>query len=418
MIQREVLDDGLTLLFEPVSGVRSASIGIWLRMGSRHEPPKLSGICHFIEHLVFKGTQNRSARDISLLSDRIGGHLDAFTAKEMTCFYARALDEHLPIAVDLLSDIVRNPLFDEVELEKERGVILEEIRMVSDSPEDRVHDLFSESFWPKHPLGRPIQGTSETISAMSRKTVLNFFRRAYVPSNVIVAVAGRVTKRHREMIRAAFTGVPDGPQVKRGGAPRFRPGLVTESRKQMEQVHLLFGVPALPRGHEDRFSQHMLNMILGGGISSRLFQKIREDRGLVYAVASSLHSYFGGGVLAIYAGTSPAKAREVVKVAVGELQNLAHEGPSEEEWEVARDHVKGSILLGLESTSSRMSRLAREEMTLGRQMSTDEIVRRVEEATPDKVQKLAKKLFAGKSLGLAAVGRTAGMKIKEEDLRI
>ncbi len=306
MLLRETLPDGLTLLFEEVPGVRSASIGVWLRMGSRHEPARLTGICHFLEHLVFKGTTQRSAKEISLLSDRIGGNLDAFTSKEMTCFYARCLDEHLPIALDLLSDIVRNPLFDPEELERERGVILEEIRMVTDSPEDRVYDLYCESFWPRHPLGRPIQGTEASIGAMSRRTVSNFFRKAYVPANMVVSVAGRIGKRNRQKILEAFEGLPNGGGVKQGSSPRFRPGLVTEHRKQMEQVHLLFGLPSLPSGHEDRFAQHMLNTILGGSISSRLFTKIREERGLVYSVSSTLYTHVGAGMLAVYAGEVPA----------------------------------------------------------------------------------------------------------------
>ncbi|MDH3283695.1 MAG: insulinase family protein, partial [Acidobacteriota bacterium] len=226
MVQREKLDNGLTVLFEDVPAVRSASIGIWLRIGSRHESPDLSGICHFIEHLVFKGTAGRSARDISLLTDRIGGNLDAFTTKELTCFLARVLDEHLPIAVDLLGDIVLHPKFDGDELERERRVILEEIRMVLDSPEDRVYDLFCERFWPGHPLGRPIQGTEETVGGMSRDTVTGWFKQAYVPENLIVSVAGHLDVGHRSLVRETFSKLPSGEPAALGGAPGFVPGVV------------------------------------------------------------------------------------------------------------------------------------------------------------------------------------------------
>jgi predicted Zn-dependent peptidase len=418
MPTRERLDNGLTLLFEDVPGVRSASIGVWLRMGSRHESPRLSGICHFIEHLVFKGTAHRTAREISLIGDRIGGHLDAFTTKEMTCFYARTLDEHLPIAVDLLADIVRNPLFDGEEMERERGVILEEIRMVSDSPEDRIYDLFAETIWPRHPLGRPIQGTEETIGAMTRRTVLGFFKRAYVPANIIVSVAGHIGQRGRRLVRKAFADLEPGEPARTGRPPRWNAELVKEHRRQMEQVHLLLGVPGLPAEDDERFTLHMLNTILGGSMSSRLFQKIREERGLVYAVASSAHGHRGAGLLSVYAGTSPARAAEVVGVTLGEMRDLAEHGPTQEEWEVARDHLKGSLLLALESTSSRMSRMAREEMVLGRQMSPQEIVESLEAATPDRVRALAGRLFDRQRVALAAVGKTTGVRVRERDLEL
>lgn len=416
MIDRETLPGGLTLLFEDVPAVRSVTIGVWLRMGSRHEPARLGGISHFLEHLVFKGTETRNAKDIALLADRMGGNLDAFTSKEMTCFYVRCLDEHLMLAVDLLADIVRNPRFDAVELERERGVILEEIRMVTDAPEDRIYDLFAERVWPKHPLGRPIQGTIESVSKMSRDTILRYFRDAYVPENMLVAVAGRITADDRQRVREAFSSLRSGEAVKPVSAPKFRFDVVTESRKQMEQVHLLFGVPGLPSGHEDRFAMHVLNTVLGGSLSSRLFHKIREERGLVYAVSSSTHGHQGVGLLTVYAGTSPSKAREVVALALAEMRDLAEHGPTREEWEVARDHLKGSYLLGLESTSARMSRIAREEMVLGRQMTADEIAEELDAATPERVRDLAARLFTKRKVSLAAVGRIAKLGIREKDL--
>ncbi len=416
MVVKEVLPDGLTLLFERVPGVRSVSVGVWLRMGSRHEPARLSGICHFIEHLVFKGTETRSARDISLLTDRIGGNLDAFTSREMTCFYARALDEHLPIAVDLLADIVRHPRFEADELERERNVILEEIRMVQDSPEDRVFDLFTESFWPGHPLGRPIQGTIETVSGMSRETVRRWFRKAYVPPNIVVSAAGHLAAAARRRIREAFANLPGGKPARTGRPPRWRPGIVRERRKELEQVHLLLGVPALPAGHDERYVLHVLNTILGGSISSRLFHRIREERGLAYAVSSQVHTYTGAGLLSVYVGTAPRNAGEVVRLALAELSDLANRAPSDEEVDVARDHLKGNLLLALESTSSRMTRAAREEMIYGRSIGLDELTRKIDAVTPERVRDLAGRLFTGVRAGLAAVGETSRLRIRPEQL--
>jgi predicted Zn-dependent peptidase len=418
MVERETLDNGLTLLFQRVPGVRSASIGVWLRMGSRHESARLSGICHFIEHLVFKGTRNRTAREISLLTDRIGGNLDAFTTKEMTCFYARVLDEHVPIAVDLLADIVLNPLFDAEELERERNVILEEIRMVYDSPEDRVYDLFCESFWPRHPLGRPIQGTEDSVAAMSRATVLRWFRRAYVPENLVVSVAGRITARHRELIRSTFGRLPGGPAVGSARPPRFEAGLAVERRPQLEQAHLLLGVPAPEAGADERYVLHVLNTILGGSISSRLFQTVRERNGLAYSIGSQVHAHSGAGLLMVYAGTSPGNVRRVLQLSMEELRRLAEEEPAPEDLEVARDHLKGNVLLALESTTSRMSRAAREEMILGKHVSQEEIIGMLDAVDGVAVRELAERLFSGRAMALAAVGKLNNVRLRERELTL
>ncbi len=416
MIERIVLPDGLTLLFEDVPGVRSVAIGVWLRIGSCHEPERLSGICHFIEHLVFKGTKTRTARDINLLTDRIGGNVDAFTSKEETCFYARVLDEHVPLAVDLLADIVRAPRFDAEELERERKVILEEIRMVLDSPEERIYDLFCEAFWPGHPLGRPIQGTAETVAAMSRRTVQTWFRKAYVPENILVSAAGHLQPATRAQIRDAFAALPPGRRPSNGRVPRWQPGVRVEPRREMEQLHLLAGLPALPAGHPDRFALHLLNTILGGSISSRLFRRIREERGLAYSVSSQVHTHRDAGLLTVYAGTSPENAREVLQLALGELRDLAAHAPSAEELEVARDHLKGNLLLALESTSSRMSRAAREEIVLGRSVDNEEIVAELDRVDPATVRALAERIVAAAKPALAAVGRATRLKLREEDL--
>ncbi len=418
MLEREVAPNGLTFLFEAVPGVRSASVGVWLRLGSRHEPAGLSGICHFIEHLVFKGTATRSARDISLLTDRIGGNLDAFTTKEMTCFYARALDEHLPLAVDLLADIVRRPAFDPQEMERERRVILEEIRMVRDAPEERVYDLFCEAFWPRHPLGRPIQGAPATIRRMSRRTVLDWFRRAYVPSNLVIAAAGRLPGARREMIRRAFRDLPPGKLGMKEAPPRWTPAIRLERRREAEQVHVLLGVPTFGGKDPRRFALHMLNTLLGGSLSSRLFQRIREERGLAYSVASQVHSHTAAGLLTVYAATSPQNAAEVVHLAMGELRALSEKAPAAEEVDVARDHLKGSLLLALESTSSRMSRAAREEMTLGRHMTTQDVNDQLDAVGPRQIRRLAETLLTGATAALAAVGRTEKLRLAPRDLEL
>lgn len=418
MLERHVAANGLTFLFETVPGVRSASVGVWLRMGSRHEPAQLSGICHFIEHLVFKGTASRSAREISLLTDRIGGNLDAFTTKEMTCFYARALDEHLPLAVDLLADIVRRPAFEPEELERERRVILEEIRMVRDAPEERVYDLFCEAFWPAHPLGRPIQGTQGTVRKMSRRTVLDWFHKAYVPPNLVIAAAGRLSPRRQDLVRSAFRGLPLGAAAMEGGPPRWAPGVRLERRKEVEQVHMLLGVPTFGARDRRRFALHMLNTLLGGSLSSRLFQRIREERGLAYSVASQVHSHLAAGLLTVYAATSPENAAEVLRLSLAELRDLAAKAPAREEVDVARDHLKGSLLLALESTSSRMSRAAREEMTLGRHLTTQDVNRELDAVGPRQIRRLAESLLTGATAALAAVGRTEKLRVAARDLEL
>jgi predicted Zn-dependent peptidase len=417
-IEKTTLDDGLTLLMERVPDVRSASLGVWLRMGSRDEPAPLSGICHFLEHLVFKGTERRTAREISLISDRIGGHLDAFTSKDTTCFFAKVLDEHVPTAVDLLSDIVRHPRFDPEDLERERGVILEEIRMVLDAPEERIYDLFCEAIWPDHPLGRPIQGTEQTIGSMQRDTVEGFFREAYVPPNLIVAMAGRITDDHVAAVREAFSDIRPGVAAEPIEPPSFRTGLWREEKQELEQVHLLAGLPGLPAGDDQRFELQMLNTILGGSLSSRLFQKVREERGLAYAVSSHVQGHQGAGLLTVHAATAPERAREVLDLALAELRAMAAEPPTDDEVEVARDHLKGSLLLALESTSARMSRAAREHMVLGRNLSLDEIVERLEAVTRESIRALCERLVIGESLALAMVGKASEVRIDEEDLKL
>lgn len=411
-IRKERLPNGITVLTERLPHVRSVSLGVWLRRGSRHEPVDLNGVTHFIEHLVFKGTTTRTAREIALAVDSIGGQIDAFTSKEYTCFYAKVLDTHLADAVELLGDIVRSPRFDPEEMERERQVIVEEIRMVEDAPEDLVYDLFASRVYPGHPLGRPIQGTERTISGMSRRRVLGYFRQAYRPSNLLVVAAGNL--EHRRLVRLlarALGSIPRAAARSTGGAPvRVRPVVARRKKRDLEQLHLLLGVTAFPEGWRGRYPLFVLNAILGGSMSSRLFQKVREERGLAYSVYSALNAFADTGALLVYAATSPDRGDEVVGLVRDEMRALSREGPTAHEIDVAREHLKGSLMLSLESTSARMSNLARQEIYFKRQFSLGEMLREIDAVTPARVRSVARRVFNGERLALAAVGRVAALR--------
>jgi len=421
MIRKTRLDNGLTLLSESMPQVRSVTIGVWLRQGSRHESRKVNGISHFIEHLVFKGTESRTARDIALAMDSVGGQMDAFTSKEYTCFYAKVLDEHLEEAIDLLADIVQRPLFDPEELERERQVVLEEIRMVEDTPDDLIYDLFAEACYPRQTLGRPIQGTRESVAGLSRRQLLRFFRNAYQPQNMLIAAAGNLNHaRLARMIRQAFGGLQRAAGSN-GRVVRPRPATgvqVRHPKKGLEQLHLLMGLPAFPERFERRFPLYLLNTILGGAISSRLFQRIREERGLAYSVYSALNSFVDTGFLVVYAATAPGSAGEVIRLVVEELRELRDRGPTDEEVQTAREHLKGSLMLSLESTSSRMTSLARQEIYFARRQGLVETLRSVDRVTAKQVHDLAGELVADRRLGLAAVGRIGRLRLGSGALQL
>jgi predicted Zn-dependent peptidase len=413
MVRKERLENGLTLITERMPHVRSVAVGVWLCRGSRHEPADLNGASHFIEHLVFKGTSTRSAREIALTMDSVGGQMDAFTSKEYTCFYAKVLDEHVPVALDLLTDIVRNPRFDPAELERERKVVMEEIRMVEDTPEELVYDLFSSHFYPRHPLGRPIQGTETTLSSLTRTRLLRFFRGAYRPRNMLIAAAGNL--RHDRFLRAirrAFGSMRPGSGTAHPVTPpRPHPGIVTRSKRELEQLHLVLGVPGFPERYGDRYSLFVLNALFGGTMSSRLFQKIREERGLAYSVYSAVNAFADSGLLMVYAATSPSKGREVLRLILDEVSDLTERKPDRAETSVAKEHLKGSLMLSLESTVSRMSNLARQEIYFGRQFSPAEMIRGVEKVSPESIHRVARRLFERRRLAVAAVGRTSGLRL-------
>ena len=420
-IRRRKLNNGLTVLTERMPDVRSVCIGIWLKKGSRDEAKRLNGISHFIEHLVFKGTESRNARELALAMDSIGAQFDAFTSKEYTCFYARVLDQHLATTIDLLSDIVQRPLFDPTELERERKVVLEEIQMVDDSPEDVLYDLFSESFYPRHALGRPIQGTADTVGGFSRRQLLNFFRDSYRPENMLVVAAGNLD--HKDVsarIGRAFSGLAPSEAAGNGrsSTPRTKGGLVTRSKKELAQLHLLLGLPVFPSNERDRYALHVLNTLLGGTMSSRLFHKIREEHGLAYSVYSAVNGFIDTGFLAVYAGTTPSKGKDVIRLVMQELVDLRDNGPNVQELDVAKEHLKGSLMLALESTSNRMSNLARQEIYQKRKRSLAATLASVDAVTPERVHRMARELTDDADVALAAVGRVGQLKLPKGALRL
>jgi predicted Zn-dependent peptidase len=352
--------------------------------------------------------------------DSVGGQMDAFTTKEYTCFYAKVLDEHLPETVDLLSDIVLHPKFDPDEVERERKVVLEEIRMVEDTPDELVYDLFAEHFYGGNPLGRPIQGTAKTLAGLSRGRVLRFFKDVYCPDNIVVAAAGNLRHdRLARLVRKAFGGMtPGNGDSRRMRRPRPRPGVVRKSKRDLEQAHVLMGLPAYPEDFRDRYTLFVLNTLLGGTMSSRLFQKIREQHGLAYSVYSAVNGFIDAGFLMIYLATRPDQARGAVGLIQNELRDLREVGPSKAELEVAKEHLKGSLMLSLESTSSRMSNLARQNMYFRRQFTLKEILRGIERVTVGKVHALSGSLFHDCPVALAAVGPLKQFRMSKKGLQL
>ena len=404
MVVREVLDTGLRLITETMPHVRSVTIGVWLMRGSRHEPDEHGGIAHFVEHMLFKGTDTRTAEDIAQAIDSIGGQLDAFTAKEYASYYIKVLDEHLPLAGDLLADIVMRPAFVADEVAREKKVILEEIKMVEDTPDDLVHELFTQHFWDRHPLGRPILGSKETVEAFTAGTLRDYFRHAYAAPNMIVSAAGNLDHAHvRDLVAKAFAALPvDGARVEQD-APTVRPTVVTRT-KELEQSHICLGTNSYPQNHDDRYVSYILNSLLGGSMSSRLFQNIREKRGLAYSVFSGLSAYRDAGNMTIYAGCAADAVEEVVDLCVEELRGLKRAPVPDAELSRAKDHLKGSLMLSLENTASRMSHLARQEIYFDRHFGLDETLAGVQRVSADDIRRVACDLFANGSLAATVLG--------------
>jgi len=420
-VSRTVLPSGLRIVVDEMPAVRSVSVGLWLAAGSRHEPPGRAGISHFLEHLFFKGTQTRSAREIAETIDAVGGHLNAYTSREYTCYYAKVLDEHLPVALDLLSDLVLRPRLAADDIEKERGVILEEIKLYEDTPEDLVHDVLSEGCWPGHSLGRPIQGSVQTVASMSRDDLLAHYRAHYVAPAAVVAVAGNVdARRVTGQVAEAFSPLPAGaPPAADGTSPRFSPGTWVR-RKPIEQVHLCLGAPGAPlTNQEESYAAQLLVTILGGGSSSRLFQEIRDERGLAYSVYAYANGYRDAGLVAVYAGTSPGQLHSVLQLMLAELEAVRRDGVRPDELRRARNQLKGNLMLGLESTSSRAAWLGRSELLLGRILTLDEMLGRIDAVTDDDLAAFAGRLVPVR-LGVAAVGPLddSGLAREIEDLQL
>jgi predicted Zn-dependent peptidase len=416
MISREVLENGLTLITETMPALRSVAIGVWVRKGSRHEPLERCGISHFIEHMVFKGTKTRSAERIAAEVDSIGGYMDAFTAKEYASFHLKVLAEHLPLAVEILGDVVQNPLFDPEEMTKEKKVITEEINMVEDTPDDLVMELFCEAFWPDHPLGRPILGTKRSVAGFRREHLADYFARVYQPSNLLIAAAGQLDhRRTRELVERHFSGLVRRPLPKAGRAPRPAVAKVTRSKRELEQVHLCLGTAAPPQTHPDRYVSYVLNTVLGGSMSSRLFQNVREKRGLVYSISSGVTSYSDAGLLSIYAGTSRDSLPQVIALTLDELRRLCSDRIPDAELRRAKDHIKGGLVLSLESTGARMSNLARQEIYFGRQLPLHEILDGIEQVTADAARRLARRLFRG-TVSASVLGNLNGWRPGRTDL--
>ena len=416
-IDMTTLPNGVRIITERMPHVRSVSVGVWIGTGSRREVPELNGITHFIEHMLFKGTTTRSAMEIARSVDSIGGNLDAFTAKELVCYNTKVLDQHLGLAIDVLADLVLHPLFREEDIAKEKGVILEEIKMEADSPDYLVHEIFSSNFWQGHPLGKPILGTRDTVKRLSREMIDAYFRQVYSPSNMIVTAAGHLAHEGMvNLVRQYFEPLPPSGPIPSDVAPGTHARLALRNKKALEQVHLCLGVPAFPLPHEERFSCYVLNTLLGGGMSSRLFQNIRERQGLAYAVFSELSAYRDTGCLSIYAGTSPETARQVVQLIMKEFQQLKQERVPEDELRRAKDHLKGSLMLSLESTSSRMSNLARQEMYFQRFFSLDEVVESIEAVTTDDLQRISQIFFDPKLIALTVLGNLENVRISRDDL--
>ncbi len=402
--RKSVLPNGIRVLTERMPHVRSVAVGIWLGTGSRREPDNRGGISHLIEHLVFKGTANRSAETIARTMDSVGGQMDAFTTKEHTCFYVQVLDEHLPLAVDLLTDILLHPLFDSEELEREKSVVLQEIKMVEDTPDDIIHDIFAEQVWVGHPLGRPILGTRDRVNGFSRQAVLDHFAEEYVPPTIIVAVAGNVEhERVVDLFARAFEGFQRTPMDRTDAPPRLSPGVQIVG-KTLEQVHVVMGFPGLSHAAPERYALFVLNDIIGGSMSSRLFQEVRERQGLVYSIHSGAQSYLDTGLLYLYAATDASNFSKMLKSILKELRELKKSGITEDELARARDHLKGSLMLGLESTSSRMNRLAKQEMHFATFLSMDAMLAAIAGVRLEEVQALLGQLLDEEHLALTTLG--------------
>ncbi len=415
--RKSVLPNGIRVVTERMEHVRSVAVGVWVETGSRHEPAERGGVSHLIEHLVFKGTATRTAEEIARTMDSVGGQMDAFTTKEHTCFYVQVLDEHLPLAVDLLGDILLHPVFSGAELEREKSVVLQEIKMVEDTPDDLIHDLFAGQIWDGHPLGRPILGTRDAVTAYGRDTVLSHFTEEYVPGRIVVSVAGNATHQHVvELLSTRFESFRRPTAARSSVPPALKSG-VNLVPKTLEQVHLVMGFPGLHHAAPERYALFVLNDVIGGSMSSRLFQEIRERQGLVYSIHSGVQAYADTGTLYIYAATDAPNFSKMLKSTLREIQQIKKHGVTADELRRAKDHLKGSLMLSLESTSSRMNRLAKHEMHHGTFHTMDQVLAAVDGVRHEEVQALVSELLDEERLALTTLGPLDRRNLPRELLR-
>ncbi len=416
-LRRTVLPNGLIVLTERMEHLRSVAMGVWIKSGSRCESAEINGISHFVEHMVFKGTRSRSAQHIAREMDSIGGNLDAFTGKETICFNVKSLAEHVPIALDVLSDLVLNPTFASSDIERERGVILEEIKIDEDNPDVLVHELFTQNFWRDHPLGKPILGTTATVGKLDQEKLFDYHSGRFLGGNMIFSAAGNL--EHDQFVAAVsekFSALKLGHAQQEQQAPEASARVVLRNKKALEQVQICLGVPSPPITDGNRYITLILNTVLGGGMSSRLFQTIREEHGMVYSIYSDLNPYRDTGTLCIYAGTSAGKALEVIDLILLELRKLKDTPLTDEELKRAKDQVRGNILMGLESSNSRMANLARQEMYFQQFFTVEEIIARIDAVDAAQVQTMAQRLFDTDRIAVTLLGRLDGIKLNRKML--
>ena len=411
MINKTVLDNGISVISEDISHVRSVSIGMWVRCGSCHEDSHTNGTAHFIEHMLFKGTEKRSAFDIAWAIDSVGGVMNAFTGKELTSFYLKIPDYHFPLAIDIMSDIFNNSCFAEAEIDKEKSVILQEINMLEDSPDEFIHEFFDALFWGRHPLGLPILGTKERVGEMNRASMTHFFSSRYRGDKLILTAAGNL--KHEELVEmaaAAFGALSGDAPEEEVVAPTVA-ARTSVQEKDLEQVHMIIGVPAPSAVSPKRFAGMLLNAILGGSMSSWLFQEVREKRGLAYEIQSYLTSYTKEGLLGVYVGTDAEKITDVMNIILDAFSRFKERLLEEKELRAIKEMLKGNFLLSMESTDNRMTRLARNEVYFQRHVSAEEVTASIDAVTSAEVRELAAEIFVPAALSVAAIGR-----VKEKDI--
>jgi predicted Zn-dependent peptidase len=414
------LPNGLTILTEHMPGLRSVTFGIWVRRGSRHESAPLNGICHFIEHALFKGTRTRSAHDIATESDRLGGHLDAYTSHEITGFSMKVVDKAMPAAFDLLADMLAHPRFDETDLKREQSVIIEEMKMIEDTPDELLGELLNAAYFPDHSLGRPIEGTVETVSNFDREKTSAFHSQNYAAANLVIAAAGNVNHQQFVNLALKFFGGSNGHVGNglSGAAPAPSAPILIERKSELEQAHLIVAAPWPSAKSEDRYIASMLGTIIGGGTSSRLWQSIREERGLAYAIGAGGNTFTDVGMFTIYAGVSPAHIDQVLDLSLKELRRVVREPVTNDELKLAKDQAIASVLLSLESSSARAGALARQEIIHGRRIPPDQILERIEAVTQEDTLRLAQEHFKTPKLALAALGNLNGFVVDRARLEI